>query len=199
MHKEKEGEAEKGKKRRKESEEHEGKKEKVRRTKREKEKRKKRMKKPYFPMFVDLSGRQVTVVGGGSVALRRSETLLYFGVDIKVIAPEIRSEFYRLDSEGKVVLCNREYQEGDAKGADLVIAASNCREVNRRVYEECQKAHIPVNTADDRELCDFYFPSVVLAEDIVIGLNSIDHDPKKVKEARKIIENVFDNERDYRS
>ena len=47
----------------------------------------------YFPMFVDLSGRQVTVVGGGSVALRRSETLLYFGVDIKVIAPEIRSEF----------------------------------------------------------------------------------------------------------
>ena len=47
------------------------------------------MKKPYFPMFVDLSGRQVTVVGGGSVALRRSETLLYFGVDIKVIAPEI--------------------------------------------------------------------------------------------------------------
>lgn len=99
-------------------------------------------------------------MGGGSVALRRSETLLYFGVDIKVIAPEIRSEFYRLDSEGKVVLCNREYQEGDAKGADLVIAASNCREVNRRVYEECQKAHIPVNTADDRELCDFYFPSV---------------------------------------
>ena len=71
-------------------------------------------------MFVDLSGRQVTVVGGGSVALRRSETLLYFGADIKVIAPEIRSEFYRLDSEGKVVLCNREYQEGDAKGADLV-------------------------------------------------------------------------------
>ena len=57
------------------------------------------MKKPYFPMFVDLSGRQVTVVGGGSVALRRSETLLYFGVDIKVIAPEIRSEFYRLDME----------------------------------------------------------------------------------------------------
>ena len=48
-------------------------------------------------------------------------------------------------------------------------------------------------------MCDFYFPSVVLAEDIVIGLNSIDHDPKKVKEARKIIENVFDNERDYRS
>ena len=57
----------------------------------------------------------------------------------------------------KLFYCNREYQEGDAKGADLVIAASNCREVNRRVYEECQKAHIPVNTADDRELCDFIF------------------------------------------
>ena len=138
-------------------------------------------------------------MGGGNIALRRSETLLYFGADIKVIAPDIRSEFYRLDSEGKVALLNREYQEGDVKGSDLVIAASNCPEVNRRVYEECQKAHIPVSTADNRELCDFYFPSVVLTEDIVIGLNSIEHDPKKVKEARKVIENVFENERDYRS
>ena len=46
------------------------------------------MKKPYFPMFVDLSGRQVTVVGGGSVALRRSETLLYFGADINLLLTE---------------------------------------------------------------------------------------------------------------
>ena len=52
------------------------------------------MKKPYFPIFVDISGRQVTVVGGGSVALRRSETLLYFGVDIKVIAPEIIRDYF---------------------------------------------------------------------------------------------------------
>ena len=76
---------------------------------------KKRMKKPYFPMFVDLSGRQVTVVGGGSVALRRSETLLYFGVDIKVIAPEIRSEFYRLDSEGKLFCVTENIRKGMQK------------------------------------------------------------------------------------
>lgn len=157
------------------------------------------MKKPYFPMFVDLAGRQVTVVGGGNIALRRVETLICFGADIKVIAPEIRSEFYHLKSEGKLTFFIREYEDGDIEGADLVIAASNCAEVNRRVYEDCKKAAVPVNTADDRNLCDFYFPSVVVTEDVVIGLNSIEHDPKKVKEARKVIENIFENERDYRS
>ena len=45
----------------------------------------------------------------------------------------------------------------------------------------------------------FIFRLSYWQKNIVIGLNSIDHDPKKVKEARKIIENVFDNERDYRS
>ena len=54
-------------------------------------------------------------MGGGSVALRRSETLLYFGVDIKVIAPEIRSEFYRLDSEGKVVCVTENIRKGMQK------------------------------------------------------------------------------------
>ena len=62
-----------------------------------------------------------------------------------------------------------------------------------------KKAAVLVNTADDRKRCDFYFPSVVVTEEVVIGLNSITHDPKKVKEARKMIENIFENERAYRS
>lgn len=157
------------------------------------------MKKPYFPMFVDLAGRQITVIGGGNIALRRVETLICFGADIKVIAPDIKSEFYDLESEGKLAYFVREYQEGDIEGADLVIAASNCAEVNQRVYEDCKKAAVLVNTADDRKRCDFYFPSVVVTEEVVIGLNSITHDPKKVKEARKMIENIFENERAYRS
>lgn len=43
------------------------------------------MERPYFPMFIDISGKKILVVGGGSIALRRVRTLLKFGADIKVI------------------------------------------------------------------------------------------------------------------
>lgn len=157
------------------------------------------MKKPYFPMFVDLAGKQIKVIGGGKIALRRVKTLLCFGADICVIAPKIREEFYSLESEGTLTFFEREYEKNDIQGADLVISASNGKEVNRCVYEACKEAGILVNTVDDRRLCDFYFPSVVVTEDLVIGMNSMEHDPKKVKEARSVIETMFENERDYRS
>ena len=98
------------------------------------------MKKPYFPMFVDLAGKQIKVIGGGKIALRRVKTLLCFGADICVIAPKIREEFYSLESEGTLTFFEREYEKNDIQGADLVIAASNGKEVNRCVYEACKEA-----------------------------------------------------------
>jgi len=40
-----------------------------------------------FPLFADLRGRAVRVVGGGAVAERKVEALLIGGGEIKVISP----------------------------------------------------------------------------------------------------------------
>ena len=42
---------------------------------------------PHFPMFVDLNGKNVLVVGGGAVALRKIQKLRPFGASISVVAP----------------------------------------------------------------------------------------------------------------
>ena len=42
----------------------------------------------YFPLFVDLEHKKITVVGAGRIASRRIRTLLEFGADITVVAPE---------------------------------------------------------------------------------------------------------------
>ena len=136
------------------------------------------MERPYFPMFVDLTGKNVLVAGGGRIALRRVTTLLRFGAAIRVVAPQLCVE-------------RRRYRKGDARGADLVLAATDSREVNRAVQAECRESGIPVNVADDRNLCDFYFPSVVMTDDVVIGINSGGTDPGKVKGTRKLIEKAL--------
>ena len=164
------------------------------------------MERPYFPMFVDISGKKILVLGGGQIALRRIRTLLKFRADIRVIAPELCSGLKQLEEEGKIRVEHREYMEGDIpeedsqtdpfrKGngqrTDIVFAATDCREVNYRIWKECRKAGILVNVADDRKLCDFYFPSVVMTEKVVIGINSGGSDPGTVKRTREQIEKIF--------
>ena len=47
-------------------------------------------KTPKFPLFIDLSGQKVVLVGGGTIAARRISTLRLFGCEITVIAPELK-------------------------------------------------------------------------------------------------------------
>ena len=149
------------------------------------------MERPYFPMFIDISGKKILVVGGGSIALRRVRTLLKFGADIKVIAPELKEELTVLETQGKITAERRCYGAGDTEGYEIVLAASDPPDVNRAVKNECSERGIPVNTADDKSLCDFYFPSVVMTDDVVIGINSGGTNPGKVKETRREIERII--------
>lgn len=85
----------------------------------------------------------------------------------------------------------REYCTPDIDGVQIVLAATDDHEVNRRIWEECRAAGVTVNVADDRSLCDFYFPSIVMTEDTVIGINCGGEDHAKVKETRIKIEEMF--------
>lgn len=150
------------------------------------------MERPYFPVFIDMTGRIVLIVGAGKIALRRVRILLQFGACIRVIAPHICRELKEMEAEGKLRMECRAYQSGDVQGAALVIAATDSREANRQIWEECRMADVPVNVADDKELCDFYFPSVVMTEEAVVGISSGGNDPGKTKEIRRKIEKTLD-------
>ena len=110
---------------------------------------------------------------------------LKFGADIYVIAPDLCEELTQLEEEGKIKTEHREYHTGDIRGAKIVLAATRyLRVVNRKIWEECRAAGIIVNVADDKELCDFYFPSVVMTDEAVIGINCGGMNHAKVKETR---------------
>ena len=142
-------------------------------------------------MFIDLTDKKILVAGGGTIALRRIRTLLKFRADIRVIAPELCEELAQLEEEGKIAAERREYRTPDIDGVYIVLAATDDHEVNRRIWEECRAAGVTVNVADDRSLCDFYFPSIVMTEDTVIGINCGGEDHAKVKETRIKIEEMF--------
>ena len=154
----------------------------------------KEKKKKYFPVFIDLSEKKVIVIGGGTIATRRIHTLLEFTGKILVVSPEITESLAELYRQGRIEWLPEAYSEGRIKDADMVVAATNQRQINQQIKADCQRIEkesgrqILVSVIDDRDLCDFYFPSIVQNEDVVIGINSGGKSPALTKQMRKEIE-----------
>ena len=128
--------------------------------------------KPYFPMFIDLSDKNIVVVGGGNIATRRVKTLLSFTRNIRVIAPKVTMEMMELSKAGYVELLTRPVKRSDFAMAYMVIAATNDRKLNDEIHRICRQEGIYVNVASDREQCDFYFPGIAKDGDTVVGITS---------------------------
>ena len=145
------------------------------------------MKKPYFPLFVDLSEKKVYVIGAGTIAKRRIRSLIDFTDCLTVVAPEVNPELNSLEQEKKIMILRKKFELQDITDADFVIAATNDHTLNNDIYEFCRENNIMVNVCNDKEKCDFYFPGLAMKENVVVGVtaNGTNH-----KMARKAVEKI---------
>lgn len=146
----------------------------------------------HFPIFVDLTDREILVVGGGMVASRRIRVLTGFCEHITVVAPEVSQEIAgSVSSEPggcRLTVFQRPFEPSDLDGRHLVLAATDDAGLNRRIAEMCRARGIPVNDCSDQAFCDFQFPAIVQDGDVVIGINSSGKNHRLVKETRQNIE-----------
>ncbi|MEW6765016.1 MAG: siroheme synthase CysG [Pseudomonadota bacterium] len=125
-----------------------------------------------LPIFMNLKGRKALVVGGGTVAARKAELLLLAGAGVTVIAPRVRNEMQRMIEAGRVHWRAQVFGPGIVRGFRIVIAATDNDAVNRLVFDECERHAIPVNVADQPELCSFILPSIVERGPITIAVST---------------------------
>ncbi len=146
---------------------------------------------PYYPIAVDLTGKKALVVGGGSVALRKVETLVEFGARVTVVSPEVCAEIDNLAGSGNVEIVRRGYESGDVAGAAMVIAATDDREVNAVVSADAKESGVLVNVVDDPELCTFIVQAVVRRGDLTISIGTSGKSPALARRVREQIEESF--------
>lgn len=138
----------------------------------------------FYPVFFDLRGREVVVVGGGKVAVRKARGLIEAGAKVTVVAPDLAEEI-------DVIWKKRRYRRGDLKNAALAFAATNDRAVNARIATEAKSLGIPVNVADAPDECDFIVPSRVRRGNLQIAVSTGGESPRMAKELRKQLESVL--------
>ena len=119
---------------------------------------------PRFPLFISLVNKNVLIVGAGKISKRRFEILKRFGANITVIATENRA-----DIENVII---KSYSENDLNDMALVIAATDDRATNHKIYLDCNKRNILVSVADCFEESTFFFPAICQNDILTAGLVS---------------------------
>ena len=96
-----------------------------------------------LPLFLNLTGRTVVLVGGGPVATAKLRQLLAAGANVRVVAPEITDEIRdrAADNPPRLTLEQRAFVPADLNDAWLVVAAATS-DVNRCVAEVAEPLRI---------------------------------------------------------
>ena len=144
-----------------------------------------------FPMFVKLTGRRCLVVGGGTVAESKVESLLHAGANVTVVSPALSARVDELQLEGGFAWIPRRFQPCDLDGAFLVIAATSDDAVNELVFREADRRGILCNAVDQPQRCHFYFPAIVRRGDLQIAISTAGLSPSLAARLRAEFEKEF--------
>jgi len=89
---------------------------------------------------------------------------------------------------GKVVWYAREFQATDVEVADLIVAATDIRDVNHAAYTAAKAHRRLCNIADTPSLCDFYLGSIVTRGPLKVAISTNGQSPTFAKRFRQFLE-----------
>ena len=142
----------------------------------------------YYPVYLNLRGRRCVIVGGGTVAEGKISRLLDSGADICVVSPDATPGIRQFVADGNVRWEQRKYEKGDLDGAFIAIAATNVREVNRRIFEEAEERGVMLNAVDDPPNCSFIAPSIVQRGPVTVAISTGGVSPALARKLRESLQ-----------
>jgi siroheme synthase-like protein len=139
-----------------------------------------------LPLFLNLTGRDVLLVGGGRVAEAKLRQLLAAGARVRVVAPAIATSI----REAGVTIVERGFEPADLDGVWLVIAAAT-PEVNRAVAEAAEPRRIFVNAVDDPANATAFLSGVVRRDGVTMAISTSGNAPALTALLRESLDEVL--------
>ncbi|MHC1684674.1 MAG: bifunctional precorrin-2 dehydrogenase/sirohydrochlorin ferrochelatase [Clostridiaceae bacterium] len=147
----------------------------------------------YYPIMINLHKRLCLIIGGGKVAYRKISELLENEVEIKIISKDINDDIKRLIDEEKVSYIGSEYKSEFLEKVFLVIIATNDKELNKKILQDCLERNILVNSVDNPKESNFIQPSKINKGDITISISTNGKSPILSKIIKNKVSEIIDN------
>jgi len=148
-----------------------------------------------LPLFLDVTGRTVLVVGAGMIASRKALDLVAAGARVHVVAPVVAAELTAAIAGGvPLTLARRTFVDGDIEGAWLVFAATDDPGVQRHIAEECERAHVFCVAIDDPPNASAYGGAIIRRGPITVAISTSGEAPALARLMREVLEQALPDE-----
>ena len=129
-----------------------------------------RMAEQHYLVGLDLAGKRVVVVGGGTVAQRRLPKLIASGARVEVVSPEVTPSVQAMADAGEIAWTARPYAVGDLDGAWYVLCCTSAPEVNAQVSADADSARVFCVRADAGSQGSAVTPATGSHEGLLMGV-----------------------------
>ena len=149
-------------------------------------------------LIVDLNvtNKKVIVIGGGTEGLRKVHGLLDQGCEITMITNRLNKELKKLSDDGKLRLIKRRINNAsilnEFSNIFLILAATDDKELNRKLVEKGRSIGSFVYAADDPIISDFSYTSLVNIEGLIqVAISTSGKSPIMARKIRIKVEKML--------
>ena len=147
-------------------------------------------------MDLNVSQKRALVIGGGTEGLRKVHGLLDQECDITVITSRLNKELKKMSDDGKLRLIKKRIKNvsilNDISNIFLILAATDDKELNRKLVEKGRSIGAFVYAADDPNISDFSYTSLVNVEGIIqVAISTSGKSPIMARKIRMKIERML--------
>jgi siroheme synthase-like protein len=143
-----------------------------------------------LPLFLDLTGRRVLLVGGGQVAAGKLGQLRAAGATVRVVSPLVVAD---IAATTDLDIVRRPFEPADLDDMWLVVAAATPA-VNKEVADAAEQRRIFVNAVDDPPNATAYLSGVVRRDDVTIAISTSGDAPALTSLIREALDAVLPND-----
>ncbi len=143
-----------------------------------------------LPVFFDLNGKRVVVIGGGEPAAWKIELLAAAGAQVEVFAEEVCEELVALPA-AYITINGHRWTPDDLAGAALAIADIEDDGEAHAFIAAAKAASVPYNVIDRPEFCQFQFGAIVNRSPVVVGISTAGVAPILGQAVRRRIETLL--------
>jgi len=145
-----------------------------------------------FPLFVNLDKLPVLVIGGGEIVERKINLIIKANANVEVLARKFTPNVEQIISKKKLKKIKKSLDINTlSSNYSLIIAATDNKQVNKKLFNFAKKNNILINVVDQPELCTCTFGSIVERGDLVVAISTGGSAPVFARNLREKLETLL--------
>jgi uroporphyrin-III C-methyltransferase/precorrin-2 dehydrogenase/sirohydrochlorin ferrochelatase len=145
-----------------------------------------------FPMFLQMAGRRVVIVGGGEQAAQKTRLILKTEAQVELWAPTLDPELSDLAVEGRVTHHTGPITPATFADSALAFIATGCPGIDMALHALAKAGGATVNVVDQPQLCDAITPSIVDRDPVVVAIGTEGTAPVLARQIKTKLEETLE-------